>query len=186
MSIIVYPLFSIFWGSLSNTIFGSMNGISGICPWNPMGVRHFHRKKCPGSPARFDDAAMLEQGWVPKNGCKGGLNGIIWNFMAWCENGYHKWWIRFLYPIFCKCGFEFPSSVLSHAHIYRLSEVKFRRFPRQKNPGPSACHRWPTPLISPPHWPNGWWDWEFYPGEVWHKWPTYARGLRCLIFSLFW
>ena len=65
--------------------------------------------------------------------------------MAWCENGYHKWWIRFLYPIFCKCGFEFPSSVLSHAHIYRLSEVKFRRF-RQKNPvyqGPSACHRWP-------------------------------------------
>jgi hypothetical protein len=82
VSIIVYPLFSIFWGSLSNTIFGSMNGISGICPWNPMGVRHFHRKKCPGSPARFDDAAMLEQGWVPKNGCKGGLNGIIWNFMA--------------------------------------------------------------------------------------------------------
>ena len=67
------------FGEASDTIFGSMNGISGICPWNPMGVRHFHRKKCPGSPARFDDAAMLEQGWVPKNGCKGGLKGIIWN-----------------------------------------------------------------------------------------------------------
>ena len=80
VSIHYFRSFGEIWGSLSNTIFGSMNGISGICPTGII-VDGFPplppRVKGPGSPARGTTtmrrnakvgAGLGSQKWMPYGG----------------------------------------------------------------------------------------------------------------------